>query len=631
MSTTAELVIERLQSYELRKEAGEWRCNSPFRPGANSHSFTLKIEDGEHGAWFDHMSEEKGSLYDLAEKLGIETPKREAVVDSKRKYAGLEDYATAHGVPAKAFIDAQWKEVQYQGRPALQFPTATGKRWRFLDGDGPSFKSDRGYRRCWFGLARAAELANEVGFPLIIVNGEPSVIVCHHFGLPACGVTSGEKKDIPAALLDELKEKYSGEIVVALDCDSKGRSAARGMVEQLTGAGFTARAIDLMLGDKGDAADFCRLHTTGALKKLYTMPELAPVERVATPVKEPTVETLNGIRAELAAARTASDSERYGKLIDTLAAQLDDIVKSRTSAPQITLDIVRSVRGDVATARAGGRMKRGLLCGIKELDELLGGFRPGVYSIIADTGMGKSWCATSIAKGFMWRAAGAVIPTESMPEVFVRRMAGLISGVNEREFEHCTETEYKQVDMALDWLCDEEHTLDFCDEHNPNPRSLIKWVETQLAAGRGYKWIVLDSLSNVGSTFSESIFERTSAAADAAQIIARMGLVVVCTAQVGRKMEGRSDLVPSLHDAKGSGRIEENSDVVLALYNHARLYKLGGVDELASEHHKDGHLMLRCLKHRTNDQAEGKDIFVRYLPGQGIMSCLPETVQKAVA
>lgn len=630
MGSTADRVLERLQASGFRKEAGEWRGNSPLRPGSNSEGFTVKFDDDEHGTWYDHVTEESGSLYELAERLGIETPKREPVADSKRGYSGLEDYALAHGVPAKTFTDAQWKEVTYQGRLALCFPTASGKRWRFLDGERPSFKSDKGYKRCWFGLARAVELANELDMPLIIVNGEPSVVVCHHFGVPACGVTSGEKKDIPAALLDELKAKYSGEIVVALDCDKKGAEAALGMAAQLNGAGFKARAVDLMLGDRGDAADFCKLHTTGAAAKLPNMPELTAVPR---PVLRdaPKVDTLIALKGELAAARNASDSERYIKTLLSLGDQVDELVKAQVAPPVTCQSVIAEIRGEAEDWRSGKQLKRGYLSKIAELDGLIGGFRPGVYTIIGDTGHGKSWLAASIAAGLAWYGAGAIVPTESMPSVFFRRMAALLSGVNERDFGRCTATEWDMVERALSWLADYEQKIDVYPGNNPNPRALEKWTEKQLANGMGYKWMVIDSLSNMGSTFNESIFERTSAAADAAQLVARMGMVVVCTVQVGRKLDGRSDLVPSTHDAKGSGRVEENSDVLLALYNHGKLLKMGITTDETHRHYRAGHLMLRCLKHRHNDAAEGQDVFVRYLPGIGIRSCLPEVGQKAVA
>jgi hypothetical protein len=49
-------------------------------------------------------------------------------------------------------------------------------------------------------------------------------------------------------------------IIVALDCDTKGRAASQKLVSQLRTAGYTAYAVDLNLGAGGDIADYCKLY-----------------------------------------------------------------------------------------------------------------------------------------------------------------------------------------------------------------------------------------------------------------------------------------------------------------------------------------------------------------------------------
>lgn len=71
--STADLVLAVLERYGLKKLGqGRYRCNSPFRPQSNSGAFALTIKDGEHGVYFDFVSKETGTLYDLAKRLGIE-------------------------------------------------------------------------------------------------------------------------------------------------------------------------------------------------------------------------------------------------------------------------------------------------------------------------------------------------------------------------------------------------------------------------------------------------------------------------------------------------------------------------------------------------------------------------------
>lgn len=277
--STADKVIAYLQAYELKQVgSGKYRSRSPLRPDAkNPESFSLIIEGPEHGAFQDFKSGDKGSLYDLAKKLNIEI-ERAAVADTKRKYRDLVDYANAHGVAAQVFADAGWKLVTKDNRPALQFPTATGDRWRFLDGDKPAYKSVTGYKKCWYGVERAFKIVDGA-HPLIICNGEASTIVGQHYGIAATAVTSGEGK-IPDELLRQLDGKFWSVpaetlILIAYDCDDKGRKAALEVQHQLRTFGYTqARAVDLRLGDKGDLADFCMLHEAEAAKLLLTLPSL---------------------------------------------------------------------------------------------------------------------------------------------------------------------------------------------------------------------------------------------------------------------------------------------------------------------------------------------------------------------
>lgn len=284
--TTWDKVRSALVPYNLKHERGDmWRCNSPLRPGSDSMGFTLNISDGEHGVWYDHACEDeankKGTLYDLAKRLNISLPEHiNPAAESKRAYANLAEYAALKGVPESAFTDMQWRSAlaTVKGRPAIEFPTRGGLRWRFVDGQSPYFISEPGYRRCWYGMQRAIEIAKATNTPLIFCNGEPSVVVGQYYGLPVTTITSGENGQYPPELITQLKDAYSGDIIIALDCDYKGSASALKLKGQLAAAGFTVKAIDLLLDDRGDIADFCKLHKQDAIKVIQTAPELSIVK-----------------------------------------------------------------------------------------------------------------------------------------------------------------------------------------------------------------------------------------------------------------------------------------------------------------------------------------------------------------
>lgn len=285
---TAARVLSALEKHDLKEESpGRYRANSPLRPGSNSHAFTLAIDDAEHGAYHDFVTDESGSLYDLARQLGIEIEARTPVASTKRAYAGINDYAEAHGITGEYLRKAGWYETTHQKRPALTFKTATGQRWRFLDDKKPHYKSETGYRACWYGLTPSLAKALADGRPLIICNGEISAVAARFYGVAAVCVTGGERA-VPPDLIEDLKSFLggtdTGQIIVALDCDQKGIKTGPIVARQLKAAGFSARAVDLGLGIGGDLADFCMIHRRDVNQRLLELPAMATEGSITPPI-----------------------------------------------------------------------------------------------------------------------------------------------------------------------------------------------------------------------------------------------------------------------------------------------------------------------------------------------------------
>lgn len=271
-------ILAALQAFGLKKVGdGKYRCNSPFRTSSDSGAFSVTLDPSYAGGgkWHDHVSDEGGNFITLAQRLGLSLPGRFHET-TKRVYQRLADYADAHYAPESAFIQAGWTETRHKGRHALTFKTATGSRFRFLDGDVPTYDQPSGYESCWYHLAQAVKLAYEQGLPLVLCNGEASVVTAQHYGIAAACITGGGERKVPAKLLEALQQQYHGEILIALDADQKGRSAAPKLAMQLRESGFEVRALDLMPGinDGFDLADFCGLHGSAAAAQLIELPDL---------------------------------------------------------------------------------------------------------------------------------------------------------------------------------------------------------------------------------------------------------------------------------------------------------------------------------------------------------------------
>ena len=597
---TGEKVLAHLATYALKQERnGEWRCNSPLRPGANSHSFTLKIEaDGEHGVWDDHAGGEGGSLYQLAERLGIELPTQERpeVQSSKRAYKNLAEYAAFKGVPEQAFIDAKWTRdpVTYDKRPALQFPTKGGTRYRFIDGNKPAFKSQKDYKACWYGLDTAIKTAKLLNQPLIICNGEPSVVVGVYYKLPACAITGGEQPTIPVLLLEELKTKWQGVILLAMDCDEAGRKSANGKSNILTAAGFMVKIIDLGLGYNGDLADYCKLNGESSLTNL-----IALSEKVQAPAQDTTPE-LAGMLKQLVAARKSSEPDikkSLPALLDQIQSEIDHSrLKEQSAAVQSFASLVSTRHKRLDEARKNPSKIQGLRSGIQKLDDLTGGFVPGrIHTFYGDTGMGKSTLVASIVTALAGQAPGFIIPTESMPGDYLDKIAAFKAGVpfDVIETGEVNADQYRTIMSVYNWL--ENRNCHIMDNLSPTSTLLGSAIREGMKM-HGYQWVAIDSLNNLDSLVHDDLYGKTTEAADFAQELARLGLVVLNTVQVGRNLKTRKNKMPQLNDGLGSGKIEQNSDVVISLYNHQYYVE----KDLAKLNDKfpPGKVLIRCLKHR---------------------------------
>lgn len=280
MSSTGELILQRIPERPRPQRRGAvLRCASPLRPDSNSLSFALCIHaDGEHGWFKDHVSGDAGSLYTLAERLGIEpVPYRDAQRTPDRSadsgaivYRDLSEYAQAKGVTPDVFASAGWRDGVHRDRRAILYPVMVDgqavDRVRYLDAQGAKYTwAQSGGKAGWYGLGRAITKAHLVGLDVLyIVNGEASVVVAQHHGVPAACVTGGEST-FNAAHVQELLGAWDGYIAIALDCDRAGRDGAARRKHLIADIAPEAAdrviVVELGLHQKGDMADFCMLHS----------------------------------------------------------------------------------------------------------------------------------------------------------------------------------------------------------------------------------------------------------------------------------------------------------------------------------------------------------------------------------
>jgi replicative DNA helicase len=615
MTTTADQVLARLQSFDLKElGGGKYRSRSPLRQSSDSRSFTLQIHaDGEHGAFDDKAGGEFGSLYTLAEKLGIEVERKQAT-ETKRAYTDMDDYARAHGVTGDVLRAAKWEQVEQTDsngklRPALKIPTKNGARFRFLDDGKPTYHSPGGYKNCWFGLSRAINMAQESGQPLVLCNGAPSVVVAQHHGIPAAALAGGGQK-IPTELLSELRQTWQGEIVIAMDCDNEGQIATKNYHEQLP----TASIIDLGLTAKGDLADFCTLYNGTSGDEIKRRAIKFEVYEEALDTK-----ALAGALGQLTAVRKADGKQGDLNLTELLDKSQHEIDLLRQKAQP---EALRSF-GEIATynkSKLDERRKNpGLMLGLQtylpRLDQIIGGWQGGrIHVIYGDTNMGKSTLACSIVSPFIKQGAGLIVPTESPPHAYLNKLVSCILKIPYDNIDEgrITDEEYRKITALYKQL--EAMSCHILDSGSPTPSAIASAVREGVRK-HGYKWVLIDSMSKMKIPGTNDIYETTRIVSDSLQDLAReTNIPFLLTCQVGRNLKERANKTPLPNDALGAGTVEQNADVIMSLYNHNHYVKLGTAKP--DDTFPPDSALVRVIKHRWKD-AINLGVMLKFVGGSG--------------
>jgi len=608
--TTGSKVAAELERRGFKLRGNEWRGNSPLRAGSDSKSFVARIEDdGEHGTWHDHVTGESGSLYQLAERLGIEVPKAQAQ-ETKRAYTSLEDYATAHHTPVEEFIAAGWREGTHKNRPCFIYLVGGKLRYRFADGKPPPYEWEVGGAPAWYGLERAVKMA--AGRALVLCNGEASTIAAQYRGLPACAWAGGEQK-LPAAAVAELKAAYTGPIILAYDCDDTGRRVAREVAGQLEAVGFVVRAADLGMTEHGDLADFCGLWTAGAYDEL---------DRRAV-VHLPDIGKLAEEAAALEKQVKAAQADPQAVIAER-AARLGAQVERITEA--VTPPRIRELHELAEEILSPQVARRYPVAPIPELAALIGPLEPELYVLLGATGMGKSWFAASLAAALTRSAGtGLVVTTETSPRNFAERMTSYASHVSGLRVKDGLATAQERAA----WMNAAERFKGYdgwvMDMSSPSP-SQVESAAKRAREKVGLFWIVVDSASRMSGP--DGVYERMTGIANALQNMAReFNVPVIATSQIARDVTDRAagKKQPRHDDGYGSGAIEHNAGVVLGLYNHA-YYVKKKLEEPDDLNWPPNTARIELLKHRNRQVPDEPWCTVAYEPGCGLYQYKTRTV-----
>lgn len=229
---------------------------------------------------------------------------------------------------------------------------------------------------------------------------------------------------------------------------------------------------------------------------------------------------------------------------------------------------------DVARERAlGTQTLSGYPTGIDKLDEKLGGWQPGIVSLIAARpGMGKSSLGLATADAATAKGFGVhVFSLEDTDQAYADRTMARTSQVSAEQIRNCdlSQQDLMAIQGQLPQITKRKHWL-FDDRSGITAQEIVRSVRRHLKRNNT-KLVVVDYVQLVARphprmTSHEALSEIITTFADAAKHD-RVAYVVM--SQLNREIEKREDKRPLLADLRESGSLEERAKCVVAVYRGA--------------------------------------------------------------
>lgn len=234
--------------------------------------------------------------------------------------------------------------------------------------------------------------------------------------------------------------------------------------------------------------------------------------------------------------------------------------------------ILIDVYDQLSLAAKSGSSFPGLPTGLHDLDRKIMGLNKSDLILIASRpGMGKTSIALNIAS-HVAKTSGktiAVFNLEMSREQLAMRLLSAVSYIDNQKLQtgRLSVDEWKKIGSAASVISSYDLLI------NDNPSLSVADMNAQCRRQPNLGLVVIDYLQlmqSAGGTNKNSGENRQQIVSDMSRMMKIMAkelnVPVICLSQLSRANESRSDKRPMLSDLRESGAIEQDADIVLALY-----------------------------------------------------------------
>ena len=234
--------------------------------------------------------------------------------------------------------------------------------------------------------------------------------------------------------------------------------------------------------------------------------------------------------------------------------------------------VIQRVYSALSDAAVNGGGIPGLSTGMPDLDQITMGLKKGELILIAARpGQGKTSMALNLAR-YIGEHSGqtvAVFSLEMSREELVQRLLSSAAMVDGKKLAmgRLSPAEWDRVVAAAAQLSKTDIRVD------DNSTLSVADMNAQCRRLGNLGLVVIDYLQLMqtsGSGHSYASESRTQAVSDMSRMLKIMAkelnVPVICLSQLNRANEGRTNKRPMLSDLRESGSIEQDADIVIALY-----------------------------------------------------------------
>jgi replicative DNA helicase len=213
---------------------------------------------------------------------------------------------------------------------------------------------------------------------------------------------------------------------------------------------------------------------------------------------------------------------------------------------------------------------RGLSTGIGELDDIIGGLKPGQLILVgARPSMGKTVVGVQAARATAIRAGlPALMFSLEMSENEVKmRICSSECDINMTRILNKQMTDHEKARLRDNRARLAAAPL-FIDDNASHDITGMRTAARRIQQKHGLSLIVVDYIQLMTSKgSSENRVQEVSAISRGLKLLAReLDVPVVAAAQLNRKNEDRADKRPQLSDLRESGSLEQDADVVILIH-----------------------------------------------------------------